>query len=325
MATTRISDVIVPQQWTPNFLLESPELVAFFNSGIVQADPVLGALANGEGSVYNVRHLNDLDNSAENVSSDDPAVTSTPDKVTTGQQVAVKLMRNKSWSSMDLVAALQSPDPVATIRSRVAAYWARRWQANAIAVLNGILARNIAANSGDMRFNGTSAAISANAILDAKATMGDAAEQLDAIAMHSIPYTTLQKANLITYLRDGDANVRFPTYLGYRVIIDDGLPVDPNGGGAGIPTYTSVLFASGALRLGLGAPKTPVEVERKAAGGNGEGEEIFYSRQHWIMHPLGHAYNVATFNPTNAVLATAGTWTRVWARKQIPIAFLQTR
>lgn len=321
MATTRLSDVIVPEQWTPNFLLESPELVALFNSGIVTPDPVLGQLANGEGHTFHIRHMNDLVNNAENISSDDPAETSTPDKTSGGQQLAVKLARNKSWSSMDLVAAFHTPDPVATIRSRVASYWARRFQAATVSVLNGVMARNIAADSGDMVHAAPTAEISGDAILSAKATMGDAAEALDAIVMHSIKYTALQKANLIQYLRDGDANVQFPTYLGYRVIVDDGVPVDTTGDD---PVYTSILFGSGALRIGFGQPKTPVEVERKPDAGNGEGEEVFYSRQHFILHPAGFSYTGSAPNPANAALATAGNWNRVFDRKQVPIAFLQT-
>lgn len=321
MATTRLSDVIVPEQWTTNFLLESPELVALFNSGIVTNDAVLSGLASGEGSLFHIRHLNDLVNNDENISSDDPAVNSTPDKTTGGEQLAIKLARNKSWSSMDLVAAFHTPDPVATIRSRVAAYWARRFQAATISILNGVMADNVANDDGDMVFDGTAGEISGTSILDAKATMGDAANALDAIVMHSIKYTALQKANLIEYLRDGDANVRFPSYLGYRVVVDDGVPVDTSGTD---PVYTSILFGSGALRLGPGSPKTPVEVERKPSAGNGEGEEIFYSRQHFILHPAGFSYTGTAGNPTNTQLAAAASWSRVYDRKQIPLAFLQT-
>ena len=36
---TRLSDVVIPELWTPNFLLESKELTNFFNSGIVMNDP----------------------------------------------------------------------------------------------------------------------------------------------------------------------------------------------------------------------------------------------------------------------------------------------
>lgn len=329
MATTKLSDLIVPELWTPNFLLEDPALIAFFNSGIVAQDNVLASLASGEGSTFHIRHMNDLGNDTENSSSDDDAQKSTPKKVTGGEQIAVKLMRNQSWSSMDLAAALHSPDPVATIRSRIASYWARRFQAAAIAVLNGVLADNTANDSGDMLYDHSASGasdktIAGDAIINATATMGDRLNDLDSIAMHSVQYANLQKRQLIQYLRDGEANINFPTYLGRRVIVDDGLPVTGAGTQEDPFKYLAVLSQSGTLRMGFGTPKNPMEVERVPDAGNGEGQEIIYSRQHFILHPAGFKYKADTFNPSNTVLATGATWDRVFARKQVPVAFLRT-
>lgn len=329
MAVTKISDVIVPELWTPNFLLEDPALIAFFNSGIVAQDAVLGNFASGEGQTFHIRHLNDLANDTENSSSDDDTEKSTPKKITGGEQIAVKIMRNQSWSSMDLVAALHSPDPVAAIRSRIASYWARRYQAASIAVLNGMLAENVASDSGDMLYDHTTSSatdktIAGDAIINATVTMGDRLNDLDCIAMHSIQYANLQKRQLIVYLRDGEANINFPTYLGRRVIVDDDMPVTGTGAEATPFKYLAVLFKSGTLRMGFGTPKTPMEVERVAAAGNGEGQEIIHSRQHFILHPTGYKYKATAGNPTNAVLAAAATWDRVFARKQVPVAFLRT-
>lgn len=330
MATTRLSDVIIPQLWTPNFLLEDPALVAFFNSGIVTMDSEITRLASGEGATFHLRHLNDLANDVENQSSDDPAQKSTPKKITGGEQIAVKIMRNQSWSSMNLVAALQNPDPVAAIRSRIAAYWARRFQACAIAELNGVLADNVAANSGDMLYDHAASTavdktIAGDAIINATVTMGDRLNELNAIAMHSMQYATLQKRQLIVYLREGDANIQFPTYLGRRVIVDDGLPVTGTGTGPDPFKYLAILFQSGAVRMGFGTPKKPMEVSETPDAGNGEGEETIFSRQHFIMHPTGFKCTpVANSNPDNAELAKATTWERVFARKQVKIAYLRT-
>ncbi|GGA05637.1 major capsid protein [Dyella caseinilytica] len=322
MTTTRIADVIVPEQWTPAFLLASPELIALFQSGIVSHDDVIAAFANGEGSTFHIRHINDLLNVEENSSSDDPTELSTPQNVTEGEQLAVKLSRNQSWSSMDLVAALSSPDPVSVIRSRVASYWAHRFQKATIAIGGGILASNIANNGADMLFDGSAAPISGEAILNAKATMGDAAGALTSIAMHSVQYTALQKQNLIVYLRDGNADVHFPTYLGYRVVQDDGMPVDTSGAA---PVYTSMLFGNGVFRLGMGQPKVPVEVHRYPDRGNGGGEEVFHSRQQFILHPAGFSYVAKTANPKNATFTSGATWERIFQRKQLPLAFLKTK
>ena len=322
---TRLSDLVIPELWTPNFLLESKELTNFFGSGIVAIDPVIAALASGEGSTFHLRHMNDLANDAENLSSDDPDQKSTAKKIAGAALTAVKCLRNQSWSSMDMAAAMHMPDPVDAIRSRVAAYWQRRFQAVLVSQAAGIMAANAAANS-DMIYNHTSTGdgkISGTAIINARATMGDAAEDLDQIVMHSVCKANLDKQNLITYLRDKDGALIGESYLGFRVVVDDGMPVDvtdPQN-----PVFTSILFKSGFFRMGMGSAKVPTEIERVPSSGNGEGEEVLYSRQQFILHPTGFSYKSSVGNPANTEFAKAATWERKFARKQTPLAFIKTK
>ncbi|MEG1651933.1 MAG: major capsid protein [Hafnia sp.] len=322
---TRLSDLVIPELWTPNFLLESKELTSFFDSGIVVMDPMIGTLANGEGSTFHLRHLNDLANDAENISSDDPSQKSTAKKIAGAALTAVKCMRNQSWSSMDLAAAVHMPDPVDAIRSRVASYWQRRFQALLVSQSSGIMAANAAAN-GDMIYDHTAngdGKISGTAIISARATMGDAAEDLDVIVMHSVCKANLDKQNLIQYLRDKDGALIGETYLGFLVVVDDGMPVDTTV--PATPVYTSMLFKSGFFRMGMGSPKVPTEIERAPSSGNGEGEEILYSRQQFILHPTGFSYKSSAGNPANTEFAKAATWERKFDRKQTPLAFIKTK
>ena len=322
---TRLSDLVIPELWTPNFLLESKELTNFFASGIVANDSVIAALANGEGSTFHLRHLNDLANDAENISSDDPAQKSTAKKIAGAALTAVKCLRNQSWSSMDMAAALHNPDPVDAIRSRIAAYWQRRFQACLVSQASGIMAANAAAN-GDMIYDHTAVGdgkISGAAIINARATMGDAADDLGVIVMHSVCKANLDKQNLIAYLRDKDGALIGESYLGFTVVVDDGMPVDRTVPDA--PVFTSMLFKSGFFRMGIGSPKMPTEIERIASSGNGEGEEVIYSRQQFILHPTGFSYKSAVVNPANTEFVKAATWERKFDRKQTPLAFIKTK
>ena len=211
------------------------------------------------------------------------------------------------------------------IRSRVATYWQRRFQAVLVAQSAGIMAANAAA-TGDMIYDHTAVAdgkISGAAIISARATMGDAADDLDMIVMHSVCKANLDKQNLIQYLRDKDGALIGETYLGFRVIVDDAMPVDTTVPEA--PVYTSMLFKSGFFRMGVGSAKVPTEIERAPASGNGEGEEILYSRQQFILHPTGFSYVSSVGNPANTELAKAAAWTRTFARKQTPLAFIKTK
>ncbi|HNQ98343.1 MAG TPA: hypothetical protein PKN52_00005, partial [Trueperaceae bacterium] len=135
MATgvTKIADIVVPEIFTPYVQQLTEEKAQIIQSGILSVDPALTELMAGGGLTFNAPSWKDLDNDADNVSSDNDGATSTPNKIGTLTEIAVRLSRNNSWSSMDLAAALAGEDPMAAIANRVAYYWARRLQAATVA------------------------------------------------------------------------------------------------------------------------------------------------------------------------------------------------
>lgn len=327
MAVTRLSDVIVPSVFSPYIVQRSTELSALFRSGIVLKDPQIDALAKGPSNQYQLPYFNDISGDSL-VGSDDPAVTSTPQKIGAAKDVAQKHYRNQSWSSADLVSRLIGPDPMAVIGDLVADYWAREYQKILIKSLDGVIAAEptLVTNVANDAVGAPAAAekMSAELILTAKQQMGDAANKLAAIVMHSTVYTNLQKLNLISFIPNARGEVGFGTYLGYSVIVDDGCPAVA---GVNRTTYTSYLFGQGAFAWGEGAPRVPVEIDRKPSGGNGEGIEELYTRRHFILHPRGIKWNAAAMvgsAPTNAELATATNWTRVYDRKNVRIVAIKT-
>lgn len=163
------------------------------------------------------------------------------------------------------------------------------------------------------------AVISGNAILDTKQLLGDAADQFTAIAMHSAVYTTLQKQNLIAFIPNARGEVDFPTYLGYRVIVDDGCPVSDG-------VYSTYLFGAGSFGRGDGVPVdlTPVETDRDSLAS----DDILINRRAFVLHPFGVKFTNTTVTgatPTNAELATATNWAKVYEDKAIGLALLKHR
>lgn len=336
--TTRISDVIVPEIFTPYMQQLTEEKSRLIRSGAVTRDGFLDEFLAGGGLTVNAPSWKDLDNDADNVSSDDPGVTSTPNKNGAVSEVAVRLSRNNSWKTADLTAALAGSDPAGAIAGRVADYWIRRAQAAFIATMTGIFADNAAAPvstehvQNDLTHDVSGASysagvtdFSAEAFVDACVTMGDSMQDLGIVFMHSIVYARAQKNNMIDFVTDDVQKINIPTFLGREVIVDDSMP---NAGGV----FQSWLFGAGAVRLGMGSPKVPTELDRKPEEGNGAGTEILYSRTEWCFHPVGHRYagSPANGGPSNAAtsdnLAAAGSWQRVFPeRKQIKVARLITR
>ena len=347
MAVTKIADVVVPEIYTPYKQLVTEQKSALIQSGVVARDASIDTLLNGGGLTFNTPSWKDLDNDEENTSTDNEASFSVPKKIGTVTEISVRLNRNQSWSAMDLAADLAGAKPMTAIANRVGYYWTRRLQAMFIATMQGVFADNAAAPTAgehvqnDLTNNISGAAysagvtdFSAEAFIDTAVTMGDSAEALGMCFMHSIVYARAQKNNLIDFIPDANGVVNIPTFLGRRVIVDDGLP-NPAGSGAAQTAagiYHTWLFGGGAVRYGVGTPETPFETDRLPSAGDGGGQEIMYDRVQWCLHPVGHAYVGTPPNggPTNAAttnnLAAATSWQRVFTeRKQIKIARLITR
>ena len=323
MTVTRIADVIVPAVFTDYVLRMTAEKARIFYSGILGSDPRIASFLGGGGQTVNMPMWNDL-SGASNVSSDDPAALATPVKTTAVSDVAIRLSRNKGWSSADLVSDLAGDDPQIIIANRVVDYWAREFETILVSELTGIVLANVANNAGDMvnDVSGTSGA-TAGGIIDAVQTMGDASDTLSTIVMHSKIYASLAKQNLIDFIPDSEGKVRFPTYLGYNVIRDDSVLVTGTGLTAKYYTY---LVGAGALKFGEGSARVPVETFRYPAQGNGGGVEELWSRRELCFHPAGYKFTSTTMtglSPTNAELALAANWVRVAPeRKQVDLAFL---
>ena len=144
--------------------------------------------------------------------------------------------------------------------------------------------------------------------------------------MHSAAYTKLQKDNVIQFIPAAESKIQIPTYLGYRVIVDDGLPVTPatTGENATPAKYTTYLFGQGVISRGEGVPAalTPFETDRDSLAST----DIMITRRAYVLHPRGMAWqpasSLAGATPSNAELATGANWTRVADVKKMGIVKL---
>ncbi len=333
MATTQIADIYNPLVFAAAEQEAQIELNAFLSSGVMFEDPRITAMASVGGNIGELPFFKPLGTEEPNYSDDDPDNKSTPNKITKGIMKYRLASQNQSWSTMDLAVDLALEDPAMAITNRVGKYWSTTNERRLIQSTMGILADNVANDSGDMVVNiATDASgaptdaelVSNDAILDAQQTAGDHQAGFAAIAMHSVVYSRLRKQQLITFVRDADNNTLFQTYGNLRVIVDDSMSAVA---GANRVTYTTVIFGNGAIAAGMGRTKVPSELYRNPDAGNGGGEEQLYSRRADIIHPLGFEFTsaaVAGQSATLAELSNAANWNRVWERKNIPICYLQT-
>jgi len=331
MAVTQISDVIVPDVFNPYVVEKTAELAAFYMGGIVSTSDELNRLAMMGGKLINMPFWDDL-TGADEVLSDSGSLT--PAKISAGQDVAALLMRGKAWQVNDLAKALSGNDPMAAVGDLVADYWARRYQAVGVASLKGVFLDN-ANDSDDMTIDIAGATVadvadstlfSGDVFIDGQATFGDALGSVTGIAMHSKVYSRLKKLDSISFEKESSGESEIERYRGMTLIVDDGCPFTAAAGTDdtdAAATYTTYLYGNGALGLGNGAAPVPSETDRDSLAGN----DILITRSHFIMHPRGVKFasgSVAGASPTNAELALATNWDRVYERKNVRLAQIIT-
>jgi hypothetical protein len=312
---TLVSDVIVPEIFNPYVQQRTAELSAIRTSGIAAAVP--GVEVPSGGKTINMPYWNDLTESGDvEVLSD--TVPLTPAKITADQDVAAILVRGKAWEVNELAGAFAGSDPMGAIANRVAEYWARQEQKIVLSILKGVFAAGSMSGSlldisGE---SGNDAIITGESLIDAISLLGDAGQGLTGILCHSaVMYDLAKKKLLDPKITTPGTEVapEFNTYLGRRVIADDGAPV-----AGGI--YTTYLFGAGAIGYAEGSYPTPTETERDALAG----VDRLANRRRFIFHPRGVAWigTSAGQTPNNVELGTGASWTRKYEKKNIRIIAL---
>ena len=150
MATTRLSDVIVPVEFTDYIVQNTMEKTALVQSGVATRNGVIQAQLQAGADSFTIPNWFDLGNEEANIVNDDPADLSVPYKINAGKQLVRKSFLHNSWSAMNLASELSGDDALQRIRSRTVAYWERQLQRRLIASLNGIIADNVANDGSDM-------------------------------------------------------------------------------------------------------------------------------------------------------------------------------
>jgi hypothetical protein len=338
MAQVQIADVVVPAEFTAYQVENSMVSTALYQSGVCVPNGEMEAQLQAGAESFTVPFWNDLPDVEADITSDDPTVNSTAQKVTAAKQIVRKSFVHASWAEMSLASELSGSDALARVQSRVQAYWDRQWEKRLIASLMGVLYSNVANNAADMvndvhslagtvTLPGTAVTVPANqfngqCVIDTAVTLGDRLSDFKAIAMHSAIYSRALKANEIQFFKPAENSLQIPTYKGMLVIVDDNLTTSTAG------VYVTILFGTGAVGYAITPPRTGfgTELWRVPSAGNGGGQTTLHSRFDVAIHPLGFAFtgaSVAGVSPTQAELALAANWTRAYSqRKSVPLAFL---
>lgn len=316
MPATNIANIITPDVWNEYGVSATMEKSAFAQSGILTTMPDI-RLPNGGGTI-NMPYFNDLTGDDETLSDIAPL---TVGNITSGKDVAVMLGRGRAFGVNDLAGVFSGADPAQAIINLLATYKARQLQKELIAQLTGAMfSAGMADNINDISDNiGPAAVIDATQLIDTFYRLGDNADAVTAIAMHSATHAKLVKDNLITFIKPSDGSASFATYMGKRVIVDDGLPRSGSGSSA---VYTTYAFAPGAVAYAEDVIGTSdLETDRDIL----QGDTVMAFRSRFILHTRGikWAGTAAGDFPTRAELGTTTNWTRVYEPKAIRVVAIK--
>lgn len=327
-AYTRIADTIVPAVWARYQYEESVEKLDIFQAGVLYSDPEITAqLANG-GYAVDMPMWGYIPHIPSEPINDDPTDNIEVKKLSSRTERAARNLRAQAWGNMDLNRILAGDDPQRIIVQHQAEYWQFANKTTLLAILQGMVADNVANDGGDLVVD-TGASIIDENIIDAAYLMGDMADKFSVHWMHSRQMARLKKANLIDYVPSSEqGGMLLPYYMGLRVITDDAIP--GVSAGAGLTKYTSYIFKNQAIHwseLPVDTDGGPLEFDRKPKAGHGGGMTETVGRRHFVPHVKGMTFRGVPAGKfaTDTELRAATSWDRATAdKKNIGFVALRT-
>lgn len=324
--TTIESMVTIPEHFSKYVVDRTTELNTFINSGIASPDARVAQLINGTpegGRFIYLPSYNPLDGEDEVFGEEDIDI----DGIDSKESKATLLMRQKAWGSTDLAHVLSGSDPMGAIAQLIADWRNTREQAVYLSILKGLFANGgaLVSHVNDISTKeGEGAIISDNATLDTKQLLGDHYSALGMVFMHSAVYTHLQKNKMITTAPIFDATntpIEIQTYLGYRIKVDDAMPVTDG-------VYDTYFLGKNSFIRQDGTPAgfIATETDRDKLGA----KNILINRWCQIIHPRGLSWksdgnytNAKHKYPANVDLAKAENWELTADHKKVALACLR--
>jgi hypothetical protein len=332
MAETRLTNVVVPSIFTQYTMEPSIHRSRFFRSGVIVRNPSLDNLLSGGGLIFNRPFWQDLADTEAGVPSETVALT--VGNITADDEKIRRQLRERGWGANDISAVEAGDDPLTAIQNRVIEYWAREFDKNLVNSVTGVIADNIANDSSDLIndiSSSTTPVFSDDAVIDTQSLMGengvvgrDDSEDFVGIAVHPKIYQRMRILDLINFVPISGQTRPIPFYMGMEVVVDKRMPTSLD---STETLYDTVIFKRGAFEFGQSiVGYEPTSTDRDET--KGFGIDQLFSRRVFSMHPLGFEWSdssVAGTSPTNAELALATNWNRVWEKENIRFVVLRSR
>ena len=262
----------------------------------------------------------------------------TPQKISTGTQVATITHRGFSYAVDDLAVLAAGDDPMAHIRNQLATAINKLMNAKLFSQLAGLFGTALSANALDVALGaaGPNAAeanfLTASTIAKARNLLGTRGEELNVLVVHPSVYYYLLQVGMLTFstsaLSTGGAvtwggggvgvNERsIGQFAGMNVVIDSQVNTVAPGSSGHQTEFRCFLIKSGTILEGEQSP-LGIESDRNILSK----QDVMSVDYHSAYHIMGTKWGAATDNPTNAQLMDSNNWSATYDVDLVPIVEL---
>lgn len=295
MAQTRIEDLVGTDAGALSNLVTKSFAVnnSLVTSGVAVTGPEADILMQGGSAIQKMNHLNKVDTSVFNYSSDNFDEKGATGKITASPYFALRHDMNWGWTYTDLLKIITKFDvKTRALPNAIPLFWSEVAENLAIASMKGALGAEAGLTIGD----GTDA-FDVDLLIDAAATLQNP-QSNKSIYCSRKTLAKMQKQNKNAYVPAAETNLGFATFADHRLVITEAF-----GDGEAVTAEDGAF----AFSAGLVPGEIGMEYDRDPNAGNGGGGEILRTRMSMVVAPQGFSY-VGEEKPGVAGLALNTNW-----------------
>lgn len=308
-------------------------------SGVIREDASIMDLIGDKGNVATIPFYVPLNVFDDNMGAlnNDGLTNNIPVEIGGNKQTCMLIQRMKAFKAKDFTKELTGADPMTNIRNKIANYYVQVWENELMNIAKAVLGvtalkDHIADITNETTKTGTGT-VDETTLIDAEqAALGDMAEGLGLMVVHSKIYAAYKKLGLVEYDKYTvgkvlQTEVTLPRIGGKIPLVTDYYTSETSGSGADKKTvYNTYLFGEGAF---LSCDKNNYENQYTTDYDpeTSAGVEKFYTKQGKVIHPNGLSLavdNIATESPTFAELGNKANYSLKFNHKNVKMGLIKS-
>lgn len=270
----------------------------------------------------------DANESGMEALNNDGETNNTPVEISGNKQTCMMIQRMKAFKAKDFTKELTGADPMTQIKNKIAGYYQQVWENEMMNIAKAVL--GVTALKEHVLDLGEKA-IDAGSVYDiGQAALGDMADGLGLMVMHSMIYKEYQKMGMVDFDKYviGEViqkEVTLPTIAGKHVLVTDRYT--SNGLTGTNAVYSTFLFGEGAF-LSCDKKNYEKQYTTNYDPETAAGIDKFYTKQGKVLHPNGLSLavdNIEKESPTFAELGTSSNYALKFNTKNVKMGLIKSK